>query len=339
MEPLSGRPFPPVEGVEVTHRFIRLDGLKVHVAEAGEGEPLVMLHGWPQNWWMWRNQIPHFARHFRVSSLIEGIRMDGRPAIRISEGEPCTGSCVTCRNARASHFRLLSHDWGGWIGYIVCVKHPGLITQHYAANIPPLWPKISMQSIPAMMRLGFMARVALPYFGPRLLTKDAGFVHGLLTKGETRNGGWTDLELNAFSDQFRDRERARASAKLYRSFLFVESISVGLLRKYGRTWIKTPTRLLFGASDQALSPAWLRGYESHFNDILIEVVPRAGHFIIDERPELINERAMKFFRDPKFRTGTPPTAPERQSGGAARSELMLPRAPPLHSFRRRHGEA
>ncbi len=315
MEPLSGRPFPPVEGVEVTHRFIRLDGLKVHVAEAGEGEPLVMLHGWPQNWWMWRNQIPHFARHFRV--IVPDLRGFGWTDAPLSGylKENLARDLVSLAGMLGlSHFRLLSHDWGGWIGYIVCVKHPGLITQHYAANIPPLWPKISMQSIPAMMRLGFMARVALPYFGPRLLTKNADFVHGLLTKGETRNGGWTDLELNAFSDQFRDRERARASAKLYRSFLFVESISVGLLRKYGRTWIKTPTRLLFGASDQALAPAWLRGYESHFNDILIEVVPRAGHFIIDERPELINERAMKFFRDPKFRTGTPPTAPERQSG-------------------------
>ena len=137
------------------------------MAEAGAGEPLVMLHGWPQNWWMWRNQIPHFARHFRV--IVPDLRGFG--------WTDAPGSGYMKENLAGTlgltHFRLLSHDWGGWIGYIVCVKHPGLITQHYAANIPPLWPKFSLQSIPAMMRLGFMARVALPYFGPRLLMKNA----------------------------------------------------------------------------------------------------------------------------------------------------------------------
>jgi cephalosporin-C deacetylase-like acetyl esterase len=33
---------------------------------ASEGEPLLMYHGWPQNWWLWRKQIPFFAKHFRV---------------------------------------------------------------------------------------------------------------------------------------------------------------------------------------------------------------------------------------------------------------------------------
>ena|GEM_PF-563440 len=315
MEPQSGRTFPPVEGVALTHRFVRIDGLKVHVAEAGEGEPLVMLHGWPQNWWMWRDQIRHFSKSFRV--IVPDLRGFGwteAPRSGYLKENLARDLVSLAGMLGLNHFRLLSHDWGGWIGYIVCVKHPGLITQHYAANIPPLWPKISMRSIQAMLRLGFMARVALPWFGPRMLMRNAEFVHGLLTRGETRKGGWTDFEMNVFSDQFLEKERARASAKLFRSFLLVESISVGLLRKYGGTWIKTPTRLLFGASDQALSPAWLRGYESHFNDVLIEVVPRAGHFIVDERPELVNERAMKFFMDPKFRTGAAPEDERRQSG-------------------------
>ena len=44
--------FPRVEGVE--HRFVEAGGLRVHVAEAGEGEPLLLLHGWPEHWFQWR---------------------------------------------------------------------------------------------------------------------------------------------------------------------------------------------------------------------------------------------------------------------------------------------
>jgi pimeloyl-ACP methyl ester carboxylesterase len=60
------RPFPAVDGINVQHRYVDVDGVKIHLAEAGSGEPLLMYHGWPQNWWMWRKQIPYFASRFRV---------------------------------------------------------------------------------------------------------------------------------------------------------------------------------------------------------------------------------------------------------------------------------
>jgi len=53
------------EGVE--HRWVNVaGGPRVHVAEAGEGPPLLLLHGWPQHWWMWREVIPALARSHRV---------------------------------------------------------------------------------------------------------------------------------------------------------------------------------------------------------------------------------------------------------------------------------
>ena len=42
-------PMPQLDGV--THRMVDVDGLEVHVAEVGDGDPLVLLHGWPQHWW------------------------------------------------------------------------------------------------------------------------------------------------------------------------------------------------------------------------------------------------------------------------------------------------
>ena len=44
---------PQLDGV--THRTVAARGLRFHVAEAGAGEPIVLLHGWPQHWWMWRH--------------------------------------------------------------------------------------------------------------------------------------------------------------------------------------------------------------------------------------------------------------------------------------------
>src|SRR5687767_6827 len=47
---------PQVDGVR--HRFQAAGGLNFHVAEAGEGEPVLLLHGWPQHWYCWRLVIP-----------------------------------------------------------------------------------------------------------------------------------------------------------------------------------------------------------------------------------------------------------------------------------------
>jgi len=278
----------------------------VHVAEAGEGEPLLMLHGWPQNWWMWRKQIPYFAPNFRVVVPdMRGFGWTDAPRTGYLK-ENLAKDLVSLVGALGlGHVRLLSHDWGGWIGYIASAKHPGLITQHFAVNAPPLWPKISVHTIPAIMRLGYMFRVAMPYFGPNLLNRNGKFVNDLLAWGDTRPGGWTEFEKSVFSDQFVEPARARASARLYRSFLLEESIPVGLFGRYRNYHIATPTRLLFGARDSGLSLSWLSGFESHFDDFLIELVPRAGHFVVDEVPDLVNERAWKFFRDPKFKRLVP----------------------------------
>src|SRR4051794_12462403 len=55
---------PHVDAVE--HVYPLVDGIRVHCAVAGEGPPLVLLHGWPQHWWSWREIIGPLAERFRV---------------------------------------------------------------------------------------------------------------------------------------------------------------------------------------------------------------------------------------------------------------------------------
>src|SRR2546429_8520995 len=55
---------PHVDGVD--HHYVEVDGLRVHYAEAGSGEPIVLQHGWPQHWDMWRGLIGPPAERLRV---------------------------------------------------------------------------------------------------------------------------------------------------------------------------------------------------------------------------------------------------------------------------------
>ncbi len=59
---------PPPDLPGVSHEFIEVEGLRMHVALAGppDGPPVLLVHGWPQNWWAWRLVIPGLADRFRV---------------------------------------------------------------------------------------------------------------------------------------------------------------------------------------------------------------------------------------------------------------------------------
>jgi pimeloyl-ACP methyl ester carboxylesterase len=303
IQPNLNRPFPVVDGIEVTHRFVDLDGTKIHVAEAGDpnAEPLFMYHGWPQHWWMWRKQIPVFAKRFRVIAPdIRGFGWSDAPD-RSYLKDLLAEEFVQLIGAMGyPRIRLLSHDWGGWIGFIANAKYPELITQHFAANIPPIFPKYDWRTMKATLRFGYMLRISFPFLGPRMLMRDGAFVHHLLTRGGTRKGGWTEQEKNFFSDQFKELARARASSRLYGEFLWKEYAAIGLLGKYKRYRIHTPTRLLFGEKDFALDLCLLRDAEKYFDDYQLELVPNTGHFIVDEQPDLINERAWAFFTDARY---------------------------------------
>ena len=61
---MDARDQPHLDGV--THRWVDLPGLRMHVAEAGTGPPVLLLHGWPQHWWEWRHVIGPLARTHHV---------------------------------------------------------------------------------------------------------------------------------------------------------------------------------------------------------------------------------------------------------------------------------
>jgi pimeloyl-ACP methyl ester carboxylesterase len=299
----SDRPFPSVDGAEVTHRYVAVNGINIHVAEAGHAnaEPLFMYHGWPQHWWMWRKQIPLFAKRFRVIVPdMRGFGWSDAPNRSYLKDTLTEEFVQLVKVMGYEQIRLLSHDWGGWLGFIACAKYPGLIAQHFATNIPPIFPKYDWRTVLATLRFGYMLRISMPFFGPRMLMRDGTFVHHLFTRSGTADGKWTEQAKNIFSDQFKDPARARASSRLYGEFLLKEYLPVGMLGKYKRYRIHTPTRLLFGEKDFALDLCLLREAEPYFDDYQLELVPNTGHFIVDEQPDLINERAWAFFTDARY---------------------------------------
>src|SRR5438105_4186506 len=161
---------PAVDGVN--HRFVEVDGLRTHVAEAGSGEPVVMLHGWPQNWYAWRRLIPPLAERYRVICPdMRGFGWSAAPAAGYGKEALAMDVGRLLDALELERVRLVGHDWGSILGFLLCVRQPERVDRFLALGGSHLWPRASLRETLAFWRFWYQAAVATPLIGPWLVER------------------------------------------------------------------------------------------------------------------------------------------------------------------------
>lgn len=283
---------PHVDGV--THHRVRARGLEFHYAEAGAGEDVVLcLHGWPQHWYEWRHLMPALADRHRVIALdLRGFGWSEAPPDGYEKENLADDVLAVLDELGIERVKLVGHDWGGWIGFLLGLRAPERIERYLALNILPPWTSMRTMA-PHLWRFWYQWLISSPAVGYRL-HRSGKFIPKVLAGGSVRREAWDDATLHAFSDTFMEPARARAAVQMYRVFSLREVPALARGR-YADAHLSVPTRLLFGTGDAALRPETLTGYESHTDDMEVELVDDCGHFIADEMPDLVAERARAFF--------------------------------------------
>jgi pimeloyl-ACP methyl ester carboxylesterase len=284
---------PAVDGVR--HRRVAARGIEFHVAEAGAGDDVVLcLHGWPQHWYEWRHLLPALADRHRVLALdLRGFGESDAPADGYEKEEMADDVLAVLDALGIERVKLVGHDWGGWIGFLLCLKAPRRFERFLALNILHPWLAGGRGVFPYAWRFAYQALVMAPLIGYRL-HRSGRFVPRVLIAGSTVREAWDETTIRAFADNLAEPARARAAVQLYRVFQLREVVPV-LRGRYARDRLTVPTKLLFGVDDVVLRPELLAGYEDHADAMTVELVPDCGHFIVDERPRLVAERARDFF--------------------------------------------
>lgn len=283
--------FPQIDGV--THSYVKVNGLNLHLAEAGSGEPLLMLHGWPQHWYMWRHQISCLAQCYSVICPdLRGFGWSDAPATGYEKEQLVDDVIALLDTLNLSRIRLMAHDWGGWVGFLLCLRQPERVQRLLALNVPHPFQKLDTRAL-TLWRFWYQWVIASPLFGKWIVQNRSGFVRRLLRRGFV-NKTLSEEEITAYTSRLSEPARAYASVLLYRSFLLWEFVPL-IRGRYCSSRLSTPALILFGVHDFSLSPALLRGYSPYADDLRIELVPNSGHFIAEDQPELVTKRALEFF--------------------------------------------
>jgi pimeloyl-ACP methyl ester carboxylesterase len=284
---------PEVAGV--SHRWVEARGLRFHVAEAGEGDDVVLcLHGWPQHWYEWRRLLPALAEsgHRVLAMDLRGFGWSDAPPSGYEKENLAEDALAVLDALGLERVKLVGHDWGGWIGFLLCLRAPERFERYLALNILPPWVE-TRKMLAHAWRFWYQWLILSPGIGYRLHTSGR-FVPKVLVGASTRREAWDEATLRAFAGNLAEPDRARACVQMYRVFNLREMPAIVRGRYAGRR-LTVPTLMLFGTDDAALRPELVDTSQRHADEMRLEQVEGCGHFIADERPDLVAERAREFF--------------------------------------------
>ena len=279
---------PHVEGV--THHVAVVDGLRLHYAQAGEGESLLLVHGWPQHWWSWRHVIPALAQRYRVICPdIRGLgwsdgpgaasRMEDFSLSRLARDTIGLLDALGIRRAR-----YVGHDWGCIAGYRVAIDHPDRIVRFVGLGGVHPW------SAPAPPRLYLRPWHLWGYalLGAPFNALD---VPRVCLRTWRHAGRFTDEEETAYVGRL-TRSGAAAATRAYdRNIVFREIPH--FVRHHRSIQVRVPVLHLNGAEDP-LTVGVPRNFRRYADEMRFEHVPDCGHFLAEERPDELLDRVTDF---------------------------------------------
>jgi pimeloyl-ACP methyl ester carboxylesterase len=285
------RDLPEVPGVR--HHLVKVGGVGLHVAEAGAGAPIVLQHGWPEHWYAWRHVIPELARTRRVLAPdLRGLGWSEAPSGGYEKAVFADDLIGVLDAFELDRVDLVGHDWGGFAGFLACLRAPERFGRFLALGIAHPWPQADplglVQRLPA---LSYQFVLAMPMVGEMLLMSSTTPVERGLAESSARP---IDPEaIQSYATRLQQRSRASATSALYRTFLTRE-LPAMVQGNYATGHLTVPTRLLVGSEDPVIKVENLGGYEGHADDMDVVELEGVGHWIPDEAPEEVLAHARSF---------------------------------------------
>jgi pimeloyl-ACP methyl ester carboxylesterase len=267
----------------VRHEYVNADGLRVHVALAGpeDAPPIMLVHGWPQNWWAWRHVIPTLAERFRVIAPdLRGHGWTEAPATGYEKEQLASDLLAVLDVLGIDRATWVGHDWGSWSGFLAALRAPERLERMLALCIPHPWTAPHPRQLAL---LGYQGPLSLPIVGRRVA---APMIHMILQAGRG------DERLDSGDGAvFAEHIPPSVTVAMYRTFLTREMLPAARGR-YAKAVLQVPTTLLVGADDLVTKGA-RAGNVNGQPHLEVAVLEHVGHWLPEQRPEAVVDWALR----------------------------------------------
>jgi len=267
------------------HEFANIDGLRMHYVTQGTGKLVLLLHGFPDFWYVWRYQIPELAKHFRVVAPdLRGYNKTDKPKgvenyrLHLLAGD-ILGLIKALGETRAI---IIGHDWGGVVAW------------SFAAFNPEHTEKLVILNAPHPNAYTSRAKLSLRQLQKSwYIRNDYSFLKNMVTLSFVKKEVLTDEDLKLCAEAWSQPGALTAMMNYYRanmspSILFSE-------RTIAFPKITSSTFVIWGEQDVALSRSLIENTEEFVDaPYSIKYVPNCGHWVQLEQPKLVNKYIDEF---------------------------------------------
>jgi pimeloyl-ACP methyl ester carboxylesterase len=275
----------------VEHRSIDVGTTRLHVVQEGTGQPVVLLHGFPEFWYSWRHQIEALAqRGFSVVAPdLRGYNLSDKPSgIGRYKMDYLVDDVIGLMSVLGmSQAHVVGHDWGGVIAWVLAARHPERVERLAILNAPhPVRMAHELMHPRQLARSSYMFLFQVPTL-PEVMLRRRGFIAQTFRGWGLRDGAINDADLQRYEEAIRIPGAARSSLNYYRAAFRHPILRLPRVRQ--------PTLVLWGERDAALGPHLLDGLESHASDLRVHRLPQASHWVQQECPDEVNAALIDFF--------------------------------------------
>lgn len=283
------------------HHHAEIGDVMMHYVTAGEGPPVVLLHGWPQTWYEWRHVIPRlWDRYTVIAPDMRGLGDSSRPLDGYDKRTIANDIWqLVVEHLGYKRFHLVGHDWGGPVAYALAAECPDIVRSltivdvvipgdggefseggrrwHHQFHMTPDLPEALIQGRERIYLKWFYDTFA---YRPGAIDDEAldEFVRTYSQPGALRAGFSYYREIPEDA-----RQNAERLATGFRLPMPVLAIGGGVSYPHGRGRGKDVEASLKRVADD------VRGL----------VIADCGHFVPEEKPAELARALMTFFHDPK----------------------------------------
>ncbi|MCA9435969.1 MAG: alpha/beta hydrolase [Candidatus Omnitrophica bacterium] len=275
-----------IDGLE--EGFADSNGVKIHYVTKGKGPLIVLIHGFPEFWYSWRNQIDPLAEHFKVVAIdMRGYNKSDQP-----EGAENYKMRFLVEDVGAviHHFQeekaiVVGHDWGGMVAWSFAMFHPEMTEKLIILNLPH--PK------------GFSRELATN----SEQQKNSQYARDLQKPGAAssltpeRLASWvaTGEEREAYIEAF-GRSSIAGMVDYYNANYPKEPYTYDEEKTYPP--IQCPVLQFHGLEDPYLLKGALDGtWDWIDNEYTLVTIPDAGHFVHQDAPEIVTRRMLSWLSE------------------------------------------
>jgi pimeloyl-ACP methyl ester carboxylesterase len=285
--------------MELEHSTINTNGIRLHVVQAGpkSGPPVLLLHGFPEFWYGWREQIPVLAgagcrvivpdqRGYNLSDKPKGIK----PYCTDTLVEDIVGLANALDYEKVN---LVGHDWGALIAWMLAIKYPERLHRLGIINVPhpAVMKRFLQRDLEQMRRSLYALYFQLPWLPETVMSIGDYRVTALGMRRSGRSNAFTDEDIKKYKQAWSQPGAITAMLNWYRAALhYPPEITDGMQ-------VHVPTLILWGVKDFALSRRMARPSLDYCDEGNLIFFPEATHWVQHEEADVVNHSLIDFMLD------------------------------------------